>query len=303
MDQLKAIRYFVKVAETGSFTQAAKAFGVPSSSLSRRVADLEASLGATLLKRSTRMVKLTEIGQEYLQRTQRILKQLDQSDELVKNYQSKPAGRLTLSVMPSFGEQMLLPLVDKFKAENPDIVLDIHLSDQVTDLVRDDVDLAIRGGFAPNERLVAVKLSENQFVPAASQTYLDRYGTPEHPGQLVNHRGLFYRSPAGRLPWFAEIDGQWQEVKAKIELITNAGVWLVEKAIAGQGIVLLPQWALQPYFDQGDLVPLKFNPPLRVSQSPTFGVFLLYQKHRYAVPKIKVAVDFLVANLRDPSLT
>ena len=106
MDQLRAIRYFSKVTETGSFSKAASAFGVPPSSLSRRVADLEKSLGATLLKRSTRVVKLTEVGHIYYREIQDILNLLEQSDETVRSYQAKPMGQLHISSMVGFGERI-----------------------------------------------------------------------------------------------------------------------------------------------------------------------------------------------------
>jgi DNA-binding transcriptional LysR family regulator len=107
MDQLRALRYFSKVVETGSFTKAARAFNVPPSSLSRRVADLEKSLGATLLKRTTRVVRLSEIGESYYHQVQDILNQLEQSNEAVRNYQAKPVGHLHISSMVGFGERIL----------------------------------------------------------------------------------------------------------------------------------------------------------------------------------------------------
>ena len=106
MDQLLALRYFCKVAETGSFTSAAKSFSVPPSSISRRVSDLEASLGTNLLKRSTRVVKLSEIGEIYFSQVSDILLQLEQSNESVRLYQSTPMGQLKISSMVSFGEQV-----------------------------------------------------------------------------------------------------------------------------------------------------------------------------------------------------
>jgi DNA-binding transcriptional LysR family regulator len=112
MDQLRALRYFIKVVETGSFTRAAEAFSVPPSSLSRRIADLEKTLGANLLKRSTRVVQVTEIGQLYFKQVQEILAQLEQSDETVRSYQAKPTGFLRISAMVSFGERLLLPLLE-----------------------------------------------------------------------------------------------------------------------------------------------------------------------------------------------
>ena len=142
MDQLRALRYFSAVVETGSFTKAARLFSVPASSLSRRVSDLEKSLGATLLKRSTRTVQLTEIGQSYFQQVRDILLQLEQSDESVRSYQAKPMGQLLISSAVGFGERILLPLLEEFSQLYPDIILDVSLSDEVLALGRDDVDIA-----------------------------------------------------------------------------------------------------------------------------------------------------------------
>lgn len=298
LDQLKALKYFVAVVETESFTKAAALFSVPPSSLSRRIADLESSLGANLLKRSTRVVKVTEIGQEYYNQVSKIITELDNSNEVVRSYQAKPMGQLRISSMVGFGEQILLPLLDEFSELYPDIILDVHLSDELSTLGRDDVDIAIRGGYAPNERVVALRLMGNQFVPAASERYLTHMGTPNHPLQLKEHKGLYYRTPTGHTSWLCEIEGQWQDVSAPIVAISNGGRWLIEKAIKGQGIIMLPRWVLQPYLDRGELQLLDIKPTLTSTLNPEFAIYLLYQKQRYHVPKVKAAVDFLVARVR-----
>ena len=115
MDQLRALRYFSKVVETGSFTKAAATFSVPASSLSRRIADLERSLGANLLKRTTRVVQVTEIGQLYYTQVQDVLAHLERSDESVRSYQASPKGFLRISTMVTFGERILIPLLDESK--------------------------------------------------------------------------------------------------------------------------------------------------------------------------------------------
>ncbi len=298
MDQVRALRYFSKVVETGSFTLAARAFSVPPSSLSRRIADLEQSLGATLLKRSTRVVKLTEIGQDYYRQVKQILEQLELSDEMVRNYQSTPMGHLHISSMVGFGERILLPLMDEFSEMYPEIVLDISLSDELSALSRDDVDIAIRGGYAPNERVVAIKLMDNHFIAVASQQYLNEMGIPTRVSELSQHKGLYFRTPNGPLPWICEIDGQWQEVSAPKAAISNNGKWLVDKALQNRGILMMAGWALNPYVDRGELIKLQFDYPLYVTQNPALGVYLLYQKQRYQVPKVKAAVDFLVSRVK-----
>ncbi|WP_144208883.1 LysR family transcriptional regulator [Shewanella donghaensis] len=298
MDQLRALKYFVKVVELGSFTQAAKSFSVPASSLSRRVADLENSLGATLLKRSTRAVSLTEIGREYYQQVSSLLNQLEQSNEAVRSYQTEPMGKLRISAMVGFGREKLLPLMDEFSRLYPKVILDIELSDALSSVGRDDVDVAIRGGYAPNDRVVAIRLMDNQFVPAATEQYLSDHGLPTHPHELKNHKGLYYRAPNGKVPWLSFIDNQWHDVSAPAAVISNAGEWLIEKAQEHQGIVMMPRWVLAPFFESGKLKELVFEPPLSASQSDDFGVYLIYQKQRYHVPKVKAAVDFLVARIK-----
>ena len=298
MDQLRALRYFAKVVEAGSFTRAAADFSVPPSSLSRRIADLEKSLGGNLLKRSTRVVQVTEIGQLYYQQVRDILVQLEQSDESVRSYQAKPMGQLRISSMVGFGERLLLPLMDEFKSLYPDIVLDISLSDALATLGRDDVDLAIRGGYAPNERVQAIRLMNNEFIPVASPGYLERMGRPEHALELRQHRGLYFRTPIGPTPWLCELDGEWHDVSAPAVAVSNNGKWLATLAVRGEGVLMAPRWSLTDYLARGELEELLFRPALQVSQNPELAIYLLYQKHRYLVPKVKVAVDFLVSRVQ-----
>ena len=298
MDQLRAIRYFSKVAETGSFTKAARAFEVPPSSLSRRVADLEESLGATLLKRTTRVVKLTEVGRIYYNDIQDILNQLEQSSETVRSYQAKPMGQLRISSMVGFGERILMPLLGEFSELYPEIILDVSLSDELSALGRDDVDIALRGGYAPNERVLAIRLMDNEFIPVAAPGYLAKTGTPKNVMELRDHNGLYFPTPSGPSPWLCNIDGQWQDVSGPVAAVSNNGRWLAEKAIAGQGIMMAPRWALSSYIECGELEELFFDRVLHITQNTDLAVYLLYQKQRYLVPKVKAGVDFLVARVQ-----
>ena len=298
MDQLQAIRYFSKVVETGSFTKAAKVFDVPVSSLSRRVSDLEKSLGATLLKRSTRLVKLTEVGRVYYNDMQQVLNQLEQSRETVRSYQTTPMGRLRISSMVGFGEKILLPLLDEFSALYPQIVLDVSLSDELSTLGRDDVDIAIRGGYAPNERVIAKRIMDNSFIPVASPSYLEKNGVPNHVLELKQHKGLYFKTPLGMTPWLCIIDDQWHDVSGPAIAISNNGPWLAKKASAGDGVLMSTRWALSSYLESGALQQLKFEHQLTVTQNSEMAVYLLYQKQRYSVPKVKVAVDFLLGRIK-----
>lgn len=298
MDQLRAIRYFIKVVETGSFTKAASTFNVPPSSLSRRVVDLEKSLGATLLKRSTRLVKLTEVGQIYYNDVQQIVNQLEQSHETVRSYQTTPMGRLSISSMVSFGDKILLPLLEEFNALYPEIILDVSLSDELSTLGRDDVDIAIRGGYAPNERVLAIKLMNNEFIPVASPGYLKKHGVPKSVMELKHHNGLYFKTPLGPTPWLCKVDEQWHDVSGPAVVISNNGAWLSKKACNGEGILMSTRWALASYLESGELQELKFEHRLAVTQNSSMAIYLLYQKQRYLVPKVKAAVDFLVQKIK-----
>ena len=136
-------------------------------------------------------MQLTEIGKSYFKQVQDILDQLEQSDEAVRSYHASPMGILRISSMVGFGERVLLPLLDEFSELYPDVILDVSLSDELSSLGRDDVDIAIRGGYAPNERVLAIKLMSNEFIPVAAPCYLARMGTPEHPQELSRHKGLY----------------------------------------------------------------------------------------------------------------
>jgi DNA-binding transcriptional LysR family regulator len=189
--------------------------------------------------------------------------------------------------------------MDEFSELYPQITLDISLSDELSTLSRDQVDIAIRGGYAPDERVYAIKLMENRFVPVASPDYLAQNGTPVSALELKSHRGLYFKAPAGRMPWITEINGQWQDVSAPAVSITNNGRWLMDKAIAGQGILMMPRWVTQPFVLSGELIELELNPEVSITENPNFAIYLLYQKLRYQVPKVKAAVDFLVARVRN----
>ncbi len=299
MDELRALKYFVAVANQGSFSAAAQQLHVPASSISRRIADLEQQLGATLLQRNTRSVKLTEVGQEYFQQVTNLLSELNQANDSVRTYHSEPMGTMRISTTNGFGEKMLLPVLDSFSKQYPKIQLDVTFSDELTVLERDNIDIAIRGGYVPNERIVAKQLMDNAFQLFAAPDYLQAFGTPTHPFELRQHKGLYFRTPYGKTPWLCQIDEHWHDVSAPVIFTSNLGRWLVAKAIAGEGLLMLPRWACQDAIDAGKLVEIHTTPPVTITQQPNLGIYLLYQKHRYTVPKIKVMVDYLQVNLSE----
>ena len=301
MDKLRALQYLLKVADTLSFSRAARAFGVPASSISRRITDLEAALGVELLHRTTRTVRLTEVGALYLEQVRAGLAQLDDADELLGQRSSTPSGTLRISAMPGYGQRLLMPALQDFGERYPDIVLDVHLSDALVELGRDQVDIAIRGGRQPQDRVVARRLDPNRFVLAASPQYLARAGTPRTLEDLEGHRALMYRGPNAVIRWQGLDEDGWREIPVSPAFISNDGASLITMACRHQGLVLLSAWALADYFSRGELVPLTLERPVSVGRGGEAGIYLLYLQTRYRIPKVRVAVEFLVERLGSPA--
>jgi DNA-binding transcriptional LysR family regulator len=298
MDKLRAMQYLLKVADTLSFTRAAKSFGVPASSISRRIADLEAELGVELLHRTTRTVRLTEIGALYVEQVRSGLGQLDDAEELVGQRGSTPSGTLRISAMPSYGQLLLMPALQEFGEHYPDILLDVHLSDSVVELGRDQIDIAIRGTRQPEGRVVVRKLDPNRFILVASPQYLARHGHPRTLDDLQDHHALVYRGPNALIKWQGQDADGWRDITVPPAFISNDGSALIGMACRHRGLVLLPEWGLAPYLQRGELVPVTLDPPYAVGRGGDMGIYLMYLRARYQIPKVRVAVDFLVERLR-----
>ncbi|MFT5690849.1 MAG: DNA-binding transcriptional LysR family regulator [Oceanicoccus sp.] len=298
MDKLKTMRYFCRIDETGSFSGAARLAAVPVSTLSRSIQALELELGAELLRRSTRHVVLTEIGKIYLDHCKDIIAAIDRAEGQVGSYQSSPSGVLRISALPLYAEVRLLPILEELQASYPDIVIDLDFSNQVADLSRDGIDIAIRGGSIPDERVIAQYIDDNTPLLCASTEYLEKYGVPETVADLSNHKAILYRAPGKVLYWQVEVGGNWSSVEIKTALISNGGRMLQDALLAGKGMGLFPRWCMEDALAKGDIALVPLPGKISTSPSPTTGIYLLYQRPQYVIPKIKVAVDFLRARLQ-----
>ncbi|MEH6404202.1 MAG: LysR substrate-binding domain-containing protein [Sneathiella sp.] len=298
MDKLRALRYFLKVAQTSNFTSAAKSFGVPASSVSRRIQDLETELGVELFFRSTRVVRLTALGQVYHDHVQTAVAAIDHGDEIVSQKSKIPTGTLRITAMPGYGKVRLLPVLETFRDIYPQIILDVELTDQVADLAQSETDIAIRASANLPERSVARRLSGNRFVLLASPNYLKMHGMPSTLIELLSHRALLYRGPNGILHWQAQVDHIWQELQMSPAFISNDGSALLEAVVAGQGVALLPEWGISKEIENKRLVEITLSDAnISVTRASESGIFLLYNRPKYSVNRIKVAVEFLVSHL------
>lgn len=292
MANISELEIFVTVVDAGSFTAAAEDLGVSKSHVSKQVSALEDRLGAQLLHRTTRSLSVTDAGQGFYERGTLILEQLEEAERAVMQLQTKPRGRLKVSVPMTFGVRHVAPIVAEFLREYPEISIDLDLSDRKVDMIDEGFDLAIRIGELQDSSLMVRKLAPATRYCCASPAYLETHGTPQHPAELADHECLEYAY--GRLnTWqFVNPDGEEHFVQVKGRLRANNGEVLVESAVGGLGVALIPDFMLGDHLQSGRLVRL-----LDDWMEWNAGVFALYPHNRHLSAKVRRFVDFLVDKL------
>lgn len=286
--QWQGISEFVVVAENGSFTQAANKLAVSTAQVSRQISGLEKRLNIKLFYRTTRKVTLTEEGAVFYQHCRSVLDGLDAAERAITNLQSKPQGKIKLSAPVTYGEQQILPLVNNFMQQYSGIDVTAILSNQQVDLVDEGYDLAIRLGNLRDSSLMAKKLGQRTQYVCAAPAYIHANGLPNTLSELQNHSCLL-----GTLDyWRFNVSGNEKQLRVSGRLRYNSGHALVDAALKGLGIVQLPDYYVEPYLNNGELIPL-----LDKYRTPPEGVWAVYPQNRHLSPKIRLLVDYLVAEL------
>jgi DNA-binding transcriptional LysR family regulator len=277
---------FVRVVETGAFSRAAQRVGMSKSILSRRVARLEAQLGARLLTRSAQGAHPTDVGQAYFERASNILAELDAAQEVVAEAVTQVAGAIRLSAPLSFGTQYLAPALAEFAETHPRVELDISFDDRTVDLIASGFDLAVRIGSLADSSLIARRIAPVRKVPAASPAYLERRGRPKQPRDLANHDILLYANEQ----WRFRVGGRWEYVRGQPRLRADNGEMLRAAAVAGLGICILPSFIAAPSFETGDLEPLLRDYPLDEG-----ALHVVMPPGRAVTARVRALVDFIAA--------
>src|SRR5471032_1588324 len=235
-DSLFSLRLFVRVARTGSISEAAREVGLPQPSASRAIMALEKELGVSLLTRSTRAVVLTEAGADYLARVEPLLDALDEARRVVRGT-DELSGLLRVAMPPTFGLRVVMPLLPAFLARHPALRINVLMDDKRQDLLREGVDVAVRFGTLDDSNATARRLGYNERVLVAAPAYLRRAGTPQAPGDIKGHQVIV--GPAGAAPsaWTFERDGQAVTVKVEARVQTSINEGAVAAAVAGLGLL------------------------------------------------------------------
>jgi DNA-binding transcriptional LysR family regulator len=240
---LNRIRLFVRVAEAGSFTGAARVAGLPKSSVSRAVAALERELAVRLIQRTTRRLQLTEAGRAYYESVSRALSGIDEAAAAVSALQDTPRGQLRITAPPDLGQWLLAPTIARFAMRYPDVQVDVSLTQRLVDLVHEGLDLALRVGKLGDSRLVARPLGHIRAGIFAAPRYLKRRGRPRSVVELAEHECVLFRGVSGRAVWELVGPAGRQRVEVRGAVAADDGQFVREAAVAGQGLTLLPIFA------------------------------------------------------------
>lgn len=292
-DQL--LRTVLLVARAGSFAAAARETDVDPSSISRQVAALESILGIRLFERTTRRLGLTEAGRLYLDRAAPALEALDEAADAARDVMSEPSGLLRVTTSVAFGERWLIPRIATFRAAFPRIDLDLILTDAVTDLAGEGVDLAIRLGARPETgSMVTAKLFDTPYKVVASPQYLARAGKPHMPEDVTSHQGLLFRLPAFRNGWqFRRVkDGKVCAALPRPTLTISNALALRRAALDGLGVALLADWTVGEDIAAGALVDLFPNYEVSASQFHS-AAWIVYLSRAYVPARLRAFIDHL----------
>jgi len=287
---------FVAAADETSFSAAARRLGVTPAAVSKSVAKLEAGLGVRLFQRSTRHLSLTEAGERLHRQVRLPWADIGAALTQLQQGAGKPAGTLKVSLATAVGRRYILPVLDTFLQRYPDIVPDLHFENRQVDLIAEGFDVAIGGGLALTDGLIARELAPVHIVLAAAPAYLARHGTPAAPSELGRHHGLLRRSIAnGRLVAWALRNAQGDEVVANIRpvAVLDDPEALASAAAAGFGIAMLPMPHALPLLERGAIV--RILPDWFAVTRP---LSIYYASRKQLPAKVRVFIDHIVGDAR-----
>ena len=295
MDRLKQIEAFASVATRGSLSAAARVEGVTPAIIGRRIDALEARLGARLLVRTTRKLTLTFEGQAFLEDCQKLLNDLANAEAAVSLGGLKASGYLKVSAPAGFGRQHVAPLVGDFMQVNPEVRVNLNLSDRLVDLINENIDCAVRIGEMTDSSLISVRLGEMRRMVVASPAYLVEHGVPRTPEDLAKHNCLSLGQQRGWIFRHPET-GDTETIKVGGTFECNDGAVLHEWALAGRGLAWRSLWEVG-----GDLKEGRLTSVLDAWQAPPMGIYAVFPQRRHLPLRVRLFIDLLKDNYSRPS--
>ncbi|NKC51785.1 LysR family transcriptional regulator [Ochrobactrum cytisi] len=295
MDRIDLFRIFTRVVECASFTRAADTLGVPRSSVSAAVQELEGRVGARLLHRTTRKVSPTRDGTAFYDRCQRVIADVEDTENLFRQTAAKPSGRLRIDVPGRIGRLIIAPALPEFLERYPQIDLDLGVTDRAVDLVEDRVDCVVRVGPLSDSGLIARPIGSLALINVASPAYLTRHGTPRELNDLNAHWAVNYASPSsGRVEeWEWLEDGALRTLQMRGRVTVNSAEAYIACCLAGLGVIQIPAYDVRSHIEAGELV--EIMPDYRAGSLP---ITLLYPHRQHLSRRLQVFAEWLEALLK-----
>lgn len=286
------IAVFVRVAELRNFSAAGRDLRLSAAVVSNRIGNLERRLGVQLLNRTTRRVALTPEGEIYYDHCVRILQEVERAEDAIVAQRAQPRGPLKVTCPTVFGRMHLAPLIPRFTADYPDIQVRLNLADPLHDLIKEGYDLAIRVADLKDSTAIVRKLADNRRFLCAAPAYLDQYGVPKRPEDLLDHACLLLRFPGSQqFRWVLGSQGKKDgptTINVSGAMDSDSGEAVRDWCLAGYGIALLSVYEAGHDIKEGRLkVVLPDHPP------PGHGIYALYPHGRYVPPRVRAFIDFL----------
>ncbi len=300
MDQLSAMRAFIRVVETGNFTRAADTLAMPKATVTNLIQGLEAHLHTKLLNRTTRRVMVTTDGALYYERAAQIVSEISELDGSLTNSQGLPGGRLRVEMAGAFADWIVVPALCDFYLKYPDIRIDLGVGDRTVDYLAENVDCALRAGTPADQSLIARRVSEVELITCASPIYIEKFGKPERPEDLENgHYSVsYFRAQTNRtLPFEFRKDNEELEINPRYLVSVNDSRTFVTAATTGLGIAQLPRFMIRNELASGELIQV-----LPEWNREPLGLYIVYPPNRHLSNKVRVFVDWLVKLLVDAKL-
>ncbi|MBB3654911.1 DNA-binding transcriptional LysR family regulator [Rhizobium sp. BK650] len=300
MDQLSAMRVFIRVVETGNFTRAADMLAMPKATVTNLIQGLEAHLRTKLLNRTTRRVMVTTDGALYYERAAQIISELEELDGSLSNSQSLPTGRLRVEMAGAFADSILVPALCDFYQRYPDIRIDLGVGDRTVDYLAENVDCALRAGTPADQSLIARRVSEIEMITCAAPLYVEKFGLPQRPEELeTEHYSVnYFRAQNNRtVPFEFRKGNEIIEVKPRYILSVNDSRTYMTAALAGLGLAQIPIFMAREPLAKGELVQT-----LTEWTRESLPLYVVYPPNRHLSNKVRVFVDWLVKLLADAKL-
>ena len=278
---------FSHVVEQGSFSAAAKHIGLSRAVVSYHIKKLEQQLGITLLNRSTRSIMLTQAGSDYYQRCRIIAQQASAANQQIENVKNEPEGLLKITCPVSVGLHTIVPALDKFRKQYPKIELDLMLTDEVVNIVKEGIDLAIRGAPLADSALQARKLAVLETCLCGSPEYFERYGRPTKPSELLDHTWVIYKLTSNKIS--LEKAGRSHTIEVNGTIATNNASARTAFVEGGQGLGRIPTYDAWPKIKAGRLQSILDDYKL-----PAINVYGVFPPGAASSKKLRLLIDFLI---------